>query len=80
VTGPLVPWIAGADVFAEERRDSKSEYEAGLDTAGFERTSVESTHEVADRMHGAINKASKTTEPEANGLPMIQPAATAGCC
>jgi SAM-dependent methyltransferase len=59
---------------------SKGEYEAGLEAAGFEQISVEFTHEVADGMHGAIVKAVKTTEAEANGLPMIQPAAQAGCC
>ncbi len=31
-------------------------------------------------MHGAIIKAVKTTEPEQRGLPVIQPAAKAGCC
>ena len=31
-------------------------------------------------MHGAIVKAGKTREPERNGLPVIQPAVTAGCC
>jgi SAM-dependent methyltransferase len=38
---------------------SKSEYAAGLDAAGFERISVEFTHQVADGMHGAIVKAVK---------------------
>ena len=56
------------------------EYEAGLEAAGFEDVSVEFTHEVADGMHGAIVKAVKTTRPEARGLPVIQPAASAGCC
>ena len=59
---------------------SKAEYEAGLETAGFEQVSVEFTHQVADGMHGAIVKAVKTTHPEAKGLPVIQPAAKAGCC
>jgi len=31
-------------------------------------------------MHGAIVKAVKTTEPERKGLPVIKPAAQAGCC
>jgi arsenite methyltransferase len=70
--GSYVGCIAGAL--------SKSEYEAGLEAAGFEEVSVEFTHEVADGMHGAIVKAVKTTEPEALGLPVIQPAAQAGCC
>jgi arsenite methyltransferase len=59
---------------------SKSEYEAGLEAAGFEQISVEFTHEVADGMHGAIVKAVKTDELERAGLPVIQPAASAGCC
>jgi arsenite methyltransferase len=59
---------------------SKSEYEAGLEAAGFEQISVELTHEVADGMHGAIVKAVKTREPERDGLPVIQPAAKVGCC
>jgi SAM-dependent methyltransferase len=70
--GSYVGCIAGAL--------SKSEYEAGLDAAGFEEISVEFTHQVADGMHGAIVKAIKTTEPEAKGLPVIQPATSAGCC
>ena len=47
--GSYVGCIAGAL--------SKSEYEAGLEAAGFEDVSVEFTHEVADGMHGAIVKA-----------------------
>ena len=70
--GSYVGCIAGAL--------SKSEYVAGLEAAGFEDVSVEFTHEVADGMHGAIVKAVKTTEPAAKGLPVIQPAARAGCC
>ena len=37
-------------------------------------------HPVADGMYSAIVKAVKTREPERNGPPVIQPAATAGCC
>jgi arsenite methyltransferase len=59
---------------------SKSEYVTGLEAAGFEDVSVEFTHEVADGMHGAIVKAVKTEAPERKGLPVIQPAAKAGCC
>ncbi len=59
---------------------SRSEYEAGLTAAGFENVTVEFTHEVADGMHGAIVKAVKTADPRAKGLPVIQPAETAGCC
>jgi SAM-dependent methyltransferase len=70
--GSYVGCIAGAL--------SKGEYEAGLEAAGFEEISVSFTHEVADGMHGAIVKAVKTSEPAAKGLPVIQPAAQAGCC
>jgi SAM-dependent methyltransferase len=70
--GSYVGCIAGAL--------SKAEYEAGLEAAGFEQVSVEFTHEVADGMHGAIVKAVKTDDPRAKGLPVIQPAAKAGCC
>ena len=59
---------------------SRGEYEAGLEAAGFDDISVEFTHRVADGMHGAIVRAVKTSEPEARGLPVIQPAASAGCC
>jgi SAM-dependent methyltransferase len=59
---------------------SKSEYEAGLAEAGFERVSVEFTHQVADGMHAAIVKAVKASEPAAEGLPLIQPAARSACC
>jgi arsenite methyltransferase len=59
---------------------SKSEYEGGLEAAGFEQISVVFTHEVVDRMHGAIVKAVKTSDPASKGLPIIQPATTAGCC
>ena len=51
-----------------------------LEAAGFEDVNVALTHVVADGMHGAIVKAVKTREPERKGLPVIQPAATAGCC
>ena len=70
--GSYVGCIAGAL--------SKSEYEAGLGAAGFDQVSVEFTHEVADGMHGVIVKAVKTSQPEQKGLPVIQPAASAGCC
>jgi arsenite methyltransferase len=70
--GSYVGCIAGAL--------SVSEYVAGLEAAGFERVSVELTHEVADGMHGAIVKATKTTRPAEHGLPAVQPAASAGCC
>ena len=59
---------------------SKSEFEVGLEAVGFEDISVEFTHEVADGIHGAIVRAVKTTEPAAKGLPVVEPAARAGCC
>jgi arsenite methyltransferase len=70
--GSYVGCIAGAL--------SRSEYVAGLEAAGFEEVSVEFTHDVADGMHGAIVKAVKTRDPAARGLPVVQPAAKAGCC
>jgi arsenite methyltransferase len=59
---------------------SRGEYVAGLEAAGFEDVSVEFTHEVADGMHGAVVRGRKTAEPERFGLPVIQPAVSAGCC
>jgi arsenite methyltransferase len=59
---------------------SKGEYIAGLEAAGFRDVSVEFTHEVADGMHGAIVKAVKTDDPARAGLPVVQPAESAGCC
>jgi ubiquinone/menaquinone biosynthesis C-methylase UbiE len=70
--GSYVGCIAGAL--------SKGEYEAGLEAAGFAHISVEFTYQVADGIHSAIVKAAKTNEPERKGLPVIQPAATDGCC
>jgi SAM-dependent methyltransferase len=52
--GSYVGCIAGAL--------STGEYQAGLEAAGFERVSVDFTHQVADGMHGAIIKAVKTGE------------------
>jgi hypothetical protein len=31
-------------------------------------------------MHGAIVKAVMTSHPEQQGLPVVQPATSAGCC
>jgi arsenite methyltransferase len=59
---------------------SKTEYEQGLEAAGFEGVTVEFTYEAADGMHGAIVKGVKTSQPEERGLPVIEPATTAGCC
>jgi arsenite methyltransferase len=70
--GSYVGCIAGAL--------SKTEYEAGLEAAGFEHISVEFTHEVADGMHAAIVKGVKTEEPAKRGLPLITPVTAAGCC
>jgi arsenite methyltransferase len=70
--GSYVGCIAGAL--------AKGEYEAGLEAAGFEDVSVEFTHRVADGMHAAIVKAVKTKEPKRKGLPVVRPAARAGCC
>jgi arsenite methyltransferase len=70
--GSFVGCIAGAL--------SKSEYIAGLEEAGFEQVEVTFTHQVADGMHAAIVKAVKTKTPEKKGLPVIRPAARAGCC
>ena len=70
--GSYVGCIAGAL--------SKGEYESGLEAAGFEQLSVEFTHRVADGIHGAIVKAVKTETPGAKGLPVVHPAARAGCC
>ena len=69
--GSLVGCIAGAL--------AKREYEAGLDAAGFEDVSVEFTHRVADGLHGAIVTAVKTRHPQRRGLPIVRPAARAGC-
>jgi SAM-dependent methyltransferase len=70
--GSYVGCIAGAL--------SKSEFEAGLEAAGFEEISVEFAYEAADGMHGAIVKAVKTSTPAGRALPVIRPAAAAGCC
>ena len=70
--GSYVGCIAGAL--------SRSEYVSGLEAAGFEDVSVEFTHEVANGMHGAIVKATKTREPELQKLPVVTAAARAGCC
>jgi SAM-dependent methyltransferase len=70
--GSYVGCIAGAL--------SKSEYEEGLEAAGFEDVRVTFTHEVADGMHGAIVQATRAREPATRGLPVIQPATSAGCC
>jgi SAM-dependent methyltransferase len=70
--GSFVGCIAGAL--------SKREYEAGLEAAGLEAVSVAFTHEVADGIHAAIVKAVKPRDPGSRGLPVVRPAASAGCC
>ena len=70
--GSYVGCIAGAL--------SQSEYVLGLESVGLEDVTVELTHEVADGMHGAIVKATKTREPARKGLPVVQPLDRAGCC
>jgi SAM-dependent methyltransferase len=70
--GSYVGCIAGAL--------SKSEYEVGLEAAGFESISVQFTHEVADGMHSAIIKATKTRDAVQRGLPIIRRARASGCC
>jgi SAM-dependent methyltransferase len=70
--GSFVGCIAGAL--------SKGEYEAGLEAAGLEAVSVAFTHEVADGIHAAIVKAVKPRDPGSRGLPVVRPAASAGCC
>jgi arsenite methyltransferase len=59
---------------------SRGEYVAGLEAAGFEDVRVEFTHQVADGLHGAVVRGRKTAEPERRGLPVVRPAAHAGCC
>jgi arsenite methyltransferase len=70
--GSFVGCIAGAL--------SKSEYVAGLEAAGFENIEVSFTHQVADGMHGAVVRATKTEERSARGLPLAAAVGTSGCC
>jgi arsenite methyltransferase len=70
--GSYVGCIAGAL--------SVSEYQAGLEAAGFEEIRVEFTHRVADGMHGAIVKATKTRDAARRQFPVARSAATAACC
>jgi len=72
IRGSFVGCIAGAL--------SRSEYQEGLEAAGFDNISVTHTHQVADGMHSAIIKAIKTSTPETRGLPLTQPATSGGCC
>jgi arsenite methyltransferase len=74
--GSYVGCIAGAL--------SASEYEQGLEAAGFGEISVTFTHEVANGMHGAIVKAVKAEALEtpthvAEPLPVVS-GSPRGCC
>jgi SAM-dependent methyltransferase len=69
--GSFVGCIAGAL--------SRSEYEAGLEAAGFRDVSVEFTHEVADGLHGALVRAVRAERPTSARLPLA-PVASPGCC
>jgi arsenite methyltransferase len=74
--GSYVGCIAGAL--------SVSEYDQGLEAAGFGEVSVTFTHEVASGMHGAIVKAVKTSAVQAptridEPLPIVSQSAR-GCC
>jgi len=46
----------------------------------FEDVSVTFTPEVTDGIHGAIGKALKPIDPASSGIPVVQPAASGGCC
>jgi SAM-dependent methyltransferase len=70
--GSYVGCIAGAL--------SKSEYEAGLEAAGFTDVSVEFTHQVADGMHGAIVKAAKPAAQAHEPSRLAVVAGRPGCC
>ncbi|MFE0440018.1 arsenite methyltransferase [Streptomyces nigra] len=69
--GDYVGCIAGALSFAE--------YRAGLEAAGFTDVGITPTHAVADGMHSAIVRATKTaTTATGPGAPPAH--AAAGCC
>src|SRR5664280_944746 len=61
---------------------SKGEYEQGLAAAGFERVSLEFTHEVEDGMHAAIVKAVRAEGPMqvAKSLPLAGGRSKGKCC
>ena len=60
---------------------SRSEYEQGLEAAGFEQISVEFTHEVADGMHAAIVKAVKPVGAKIpKPLPLAEGRSQGKCC
>jgi arsenite methyltransferase len=65
---------------------TKTEYEAGLATAGFEQVSVRFTHQVSDGLHSAIIKATRPADATSaaavttvtrRDLPVVQ---QSGCC
>jgi arsenite methyltransferase len=72
--GSYVGCIAGAL--------SSSEYEQGLAAAGFEQVSVTFTHEVADGLHNAIIKATKSSDTLVTAPPAAHAATAArqSCC
>jgi SAM-dependent methyltransferase len=60
---------------------SESEYQAGLDAAGFENVSVTFTHEVENGIWSAIVKAEKGSSAKMRALPVLKAsAADWGCC
>ena len=61
---------------------SKSEYEHGLEAAGFEQISVEFTHEVEDGMHAAIIRAVKPAGAKkiSHPLPLAGKQPQGKCC
>jgi arsenite methyltransferase len=61
---------------------SRSEYEQGLQAAGFEQIAIEFTHEVEDGMHAAIVKAVRPqgARPIAKPLPLAGNRAQGKCC
>jgi SAM-dependent methyltransferase len=70
--GSYVGCIAGAL--------SRSEYLDGLTAAGFADASVTFTHEVAPGLHGAIVRAIKPGEHQAESASCCDPAAASACC
>ena len=78
------PSVAGRTVPARElrrlhrRRAVEGRVPAGLEAAGFEQISVEFGYEAADGLHGG-SEGPQDRDAAANGLPVIEPAAKAGC-
>ena len=78
-TRPTAPTAAPTSAASPARSPRASTSPASRRPASSD-VSVEYTHQVADGMHSAIVKARKIEQPAAKGLPVIQPAAKAGCC